>query len=50
MVSERAPPLAGTSSTLPMHGATDAGETAKELLMESIRDVLGEDPPVLVHP
>ena len=47
-------PLAGTSSTLPTHGATDAREdareTAKELLMETIRDVLGEDPPVLVHP
>jgi nucleotide-binding universal stress UspA family protein len=27
----------------------DARETAKELLMETIRDVLGEDPPVLVH-
>ena len=48
------PPLAGTSSTLPTHGATDAREdtreTAKKLLMETIRDVLGEDPPVLVHP
>jgi nucleotide-binding universal stress UspA family protein len=44
------PPLAGTSSTLPTHGATDARETAKELLMETIRDVLGEDPPVIVHP
>ena len=44
------PPLAGTSSTLPTHGAIDARETAKELLMETIRDVLGEDPPVLVHP
>src|SRR5215207_6371116 len=44
------PPLAGTSSTLPVHGAPDARETANELLMETIRDVLGEDPPVLVHP
>src|SRR3712207_3731170 len=48
------PPLAGTSSTLPTHGAIDAREdareTAKELLMETIRDVLGEDPPVVVHP
>jgi nucleotide-binding universal stress UspA family protein len=44
------PPLAGTSSTLPTHGVTDAGETAKDLLMEAIWDVLGEDPPVLVHP
>jgi nucleotide-binding universal stress UspA family protein len=31
------PPLAGTSSTLPTHGAIDARETAKGLLMESIR-------------
>ena len=44
------PPLAGTSSTLPTHGVTDARETAKEQLMEAIRDVLGEDPPVLVQP
>lgn len=44
------PPLAGVSSTLPTHGATDARETAKELLMESIGDVLGEDPPFLVQP
>jgi nucleotide-binding universal stress UspA family protein len=48
------PPLAGTSSTVPTHGAIDAREdareTAKQLLMETIRDVLGEDPPVLVHP
>jgi nucleotide-binding universal stress UspA family protein len=44
------PPLAGTSSTLPTRGVTDARETAKEQLMESIQDVLGEDPPILVHP
>jgi nucleotide-binding universal stress UspA family protein len=44
------PPLAGTSSTLPTHGVTNPRETAKELLMETIRDVLGEDPPVLVQP
>jgi nucleotide-binding universal stress UspA family protein len=44
------PPLAGTSSTLPTHGVTNPRETAKELLMEEIRDVLGEDPPVLVYP
>ena len=44
------PPLAGTSSTLPTHGLTDAGETAKELLMAAVRDVLGEDPPILVQP
>jgi len=44
------PPLAETSSTLPTHGVTRPGETAKEQLMEAIRDVLGEDPPVLVHP
>jgi nucleotide-binding universal stress UspA family protein len=44
------PPLAGTSSTLPTHGVTDAGETAKEQLMEAIWHVLGEEPPVLVQP
>jgi nucleotide-binding universal stress UspA family protein len=44
------PPLAGTSSTLPTHGITNPGETAKEQLMEAIRDVLGEDPLVLVRP
>jgi nucleotide-binding universal stress UspA family protein len=44
------PPLAGVSSTLPTHGATDARDTAKEPLIETIRDVLGEDPPVLVQP
>ena len=44
------PPLARTSSTLPTHGVTDASETAKEQLMAAIRDVLGEDPPVLVQP
>lgn len=44
------PPLSGTSSTMPTHGATDLSETAKELLMEAIGDVLGEDPPVLVRP
>jgi nucleotide-binding universal stress UspA family protein len=44
------PPLAGTSSTLPTHGVTDAGETEKAQLMEAIRDVLGEEPPVLLRP
>ena len=44
------PPLAGTSSTLPTHGVTNPRETVKEQLMETIRDVLGEDPPVLVQP
>jgi nucleotide-binding universal stress UspA family protein len=44
------PPLAGTSSTLPTHGVTHPGESAIEQLMETIRDVLGEDPPVLVQP
>ena len=37
--------LAGTSSTLPTHGATDAGD-GKELLLETIWDVLGDDAPV----
>jgi nucleotide-binding universal stress UspA family protein len=45
-----APPLAGTSSTLPTHGVTHPGEAAKGQLMETIRDVLGEEPPVLVQP
>lgn len=44
------PPLAGTSSTLPTHGVTDPGETEKGLLLEEIRGVLGENPPVMVHP
>src|SRR5215204_5307310 len=44
------PPLAGTSSTLPTNGVTHPGESAKEQLMETIRDVLGEEPPVLVQP
>src|SRR3712207_5123374 len=45
------PPSSGTLST---HEATSsseaASETAKGLLMETIRDVLGDDPPVLVQP
>src|SRR3712207_2305221 len=49
-----APPPPPSSGTLSPHEATSsseaAGETAKQLLMEAIRDVLGEDPPVLVHP
>jgi nucleotide-binding universal stress UspA family protein len=45
-----APPLAGTSPTLPTHGVTHPGEVAKEQLMETIRDLLGEEPPVLVQP
>ena|SRR5215207_2044044 len=44
------PPLAGTSSTLPTNGVAHPGESAKEQLMETIRDVLGEEPPVLVQP
>ena len=46
------PPLSfGTDS---VHEAQSAGEaaskSAKHLLLETIRDVLGEDPPVLVQP
>lgn len=44
------PPLAGTSSTLPTHGESDARQAAEQLLMEAIRDVLGEDPLILVRP
>jgi nucleotide-binding universal stress UspA family protein len=49
-----APPPPPSSGTISPHEATiaieAAGETAKELLMETIQDVLGEDPPVLVQP
>ncbi len=44
------PPLVGPSSTLPTHGAADLGESAQQVLMETIRDILGEDPPFLVRP
>jgi nucleotide-binding universal stress UspA family protein len=36
--------------TLPTHGVTHPGESAKKQLMETIRNVLGEKPPVLVQP
>jgi nucleotide-binding universal stress UspA family protein len=49
-----APPPPPSSGTISPHEATSAieaaSETAKQLLMEAIRDVLGEDPPVLVQP
>ena len=49
-----APPPPPSSGTVSVHEAVSsseaAGEAAKRLLMETIRDVLGEDPPVLVHP
>ena len=48
------PPPSGPTSSVTEHIATSpgeaAGETAERLLMEAIRDVLGEDPPVLVQP
>jgi nucleotide-binding universal stress UspA family protein len=48
------PPPSGLSGSLPVRGATGpseaASETAEQLLMETVRDVLGENPPVLVHP
>jgi nucleotide-binding universal stress UspA family protein len=45
------PPPSGTPSVQEAIRAKEAAsETAKELLMETIRDVLSEDPPVLVHP
>ena len=44
------PPLSGMSSMLLTYGVTNAGEAAKELLMETVRDVPGEDPPVLLRP
>ena len=45
------PPPSGTPSVHEaIRSKEAASETAKELLMETIRDVLGENPPVLVHP
>jgi nucleotide-binding universal stress UspA family protein len=45
------PPLAAVpSSRFAVQAETGAREAAKQLLMEAIRDVLGENPPVLVHP
>ncbi len=48
------PPPPPSSGTISPHEAASAieaaGETAKQLLMETIRDVLGEDPPVFVQP
>jgi nucleotide-binding universal stress UspA family protein len=46
------PPLGfGTVSVHEVQSASEAAsKAAEQLLMETIRDVLGEDPPVLVHP
>ena len=48
------PPPAAPSATFPVQRAARTREatreTAEQLLMEVIWDVLGEDPPVLVHP
>jgi nucleotide-binding universal stress UspA family protein len=42
------PPRAGVpSGRFAVQGVTSARETAKQLLMQAIRDVLGERPPVL---
>ncbi len=48
--SRMPPPLGGVSSTGSTHGTADLGEAAKEMLLGTIRDVLGEDPPYLVQP
>ena len=49
-----APPPPPSSSTVAFQGAINsseaASEGAKQLLMETIRDVLGEEPPVRVQP
>ena len=49
-----APPPPPSSGTVAFQGAINssevASEEAKQLLMETIRDVLGEDPPVRVQP
>lgn len=48
------PSSGGISPTVSPHEAAGSEEatrdTAKRLLMDAIRDVLGEDPPVVVHP
>lgn len=44
------PPPSGPTSSVTEHGPTDHGEAAKEVLMETIRDILGDDPPILVRP
>jgi len=49
-----APPPPPSSGTIAFQGAVNSNEAASEkaegLLMETIRDVLGEDPPVRVQP
>ncbi len=49
-----APPPPPSSGTVAFQGAINssevANERAKQLLMETIRDVLGENPPVRVQP
>ncbi len=45
------PPSSGTVAfQAAINSSEAANEAAKQLLMDTIRDVLGEDPPVLVHP
>ena len=48
------PPPSGPTSSVTEHIETGpseaAGEAAERVLMEAIRDVLGDDPPVLVQP
>ncbi len=49
-----APPPPPSSGTVAFQAAINsseaANEAAKQLLMDTIRDVLGEDPPVRVYP
>src|SRR5215208_6568725 len=49
-----APPPPPSTGTISVHEAQSASEAAskaaQQLLMETVKDVLGEDPPVLVQP
>jgi nucleotide-binding universal stress UspA family protein len=42
------PPIG--SGSVPLSGVPDASQGAEEILLTVIREELGEDPPVLVHP
>jgi nucleotide-binding universal stress UspA family protein len=45
------PPSTGTVSVHEAQSSTEAAsKAAEQLLMDTVRDVLGEDPPVLVQP
>lgn len=44
------PPVGGPSATYSTHDDAPAESPSRERLMQAIHQVLGEDPPVLVHP